>query len=75
MSIGSTAFESTSQSRKTKIPVASAERPARVFALRLCILPTGRPRKMVAPAIAPSRRISGVLIVVRVPLHQGAGAI
>jgi hypothetical protein len=75
VSIGSTAFESTSQSRKTRIPVASADRPERAFALRPCIRATGRPRKMVSPAIAPSRRISGVLIVVRAPLHAAPGAI
>jgi hypothetical protein len=63
VSIGSTAFDMTSQKRKTRMPVARAERPARVFALRFGNLPIGRPRKMVAPAMAPSRRISGVPIL------------
>src|SRR5581483_1881764 len=61
VSIGSTAFVSTSQSRKTRIPVARDERPARAFALRERTRLMGRPRKIVAPAIAPSRRMCPVL--------------
>jgi hypothetical protein len=52
----------TSQKRKIRMPVARADSPERAFGPS-CILPTGRPRKMVTPAMAPSSRISGVLIL------------
>src|SRR3954453_23965982 len=61
VSIGSTAPETTSQRRKTRMPVASADRAARVAALRFCMRPTGRPRKIVPPAIAPRIRTWAVL--------------
>ena len=48
--------ESTSQSRKIRMPVASALSPARAWELRPWIRPTGSPRKIVAPAIAPRMR-------------------
>src|SRR5438045_9772225 len=43
------------------MPVASADSAARVAALRFCIRPTGRPRKIVPPAIAPRIRTWAVL--------------
>src|SRR3954447_6172829 len=61
VSIGSTAPESTSQSRKTRIPVASADSAARVASDRFCMRPIGRPRKIVPPAIAPRIRTWAVL--------------
>ena len=45
------------------MPVASALSPARVGAFRPVIRPTGSPRKIVAPAIAPRRRMWPVVIV------------
>ena len=63
VSIGSTAPESTSQSRKIRMPVASALSPARAGALRFWRRPIGRPRKIVPPAIAPKINTCPVLIV------------
>ena len=71
----------TSQKRKTRMPVASDESAARALRLRRCTRPTGRPRKIVAPAIPPRRKICAVdtsdslTVLVRVPLHEGARAI
>src|SRR4051795_9310160 len=61
VSIGSTAPDRTSQSRNRRMPVASADSAARVAAPRFCMRPTGRPRKIVPPAIAPRIRTWGVL--------------
>jgi hypothetical protein len=61
-SIGSTASLRTSQKRKSRIPVAMAARKAFVPAVTFCIRPSGRPRKIVNPAIAPSRRVWPVLM-------------
>ena len=61
-SIGSTASLSTSQSKKIKMPVAVAARNAFVAGVTFRIRATGRPRKMVNPAIAPSSRIWAVLM-------------
>src|SRR3954449_4678120 len=61
VSIGSTPPDRTAQSRKTRMPVASADSAARVAAPRFCMRPTGRPRKIVPPAIAPRIRTWGVL--------------
>src|SRR6185437_7642168 len=78
-SIGSTAPVSTSQKRKRRIPVASAERHARTIGATVFTRATGSPRKIVAPAIAPSRRMCAVDMtrsvpaLVRVPLHAGYG--
>src|SRR5438552_1891602 len=51
-SIGSTAVESTSQSRKSRIPVAVALRYALTWVARPCIRPIGRPRRMVEVMLA-----------------------
>src|SRR4051794_39673511 len=61
VSIGSTAPDRTSQSRKTRMPVASADSAARAAPLRFCMRPTGRPRKIVPPAIAPRIKTWAVL--------------
>jgi hypothetical protein len=60
VSTGSTAWLRTSQSRKTRIPVAVAARKAFVAGFTLCMRPSGRPRKMVKPAIAPSPSVWAV---------------
>ena len=56
-SIGAQAWSRTSHSRKIKMPVAVALSIARVLGIGLRSLPTGKPRKIVNPAIAPSRAI------------------
>jgi hypothetical protein len=63
-STGSTAWVRTSQSRKRRIPVATAASIVRTFAGTFRILATGRPMKIVIPAIAPRRRVCPVLILV-----------
>ena len=62
VSTGPTACETTSQKRNIKMPVAVEARKAFVAGLTLSILPIGRPRKMVSPAIAPSARVWAVLM-------------
>src|ERR1700693_346479 len=52
-----------SQSRKTRIPVANALRSPWTGLGRPRSRATGRPRKMVAPAIAPSKTVVAWLIV------------
>jgi hypothetical protein len=52
----------TSQNRKIRTPVAVAARNAFVAAVTFCIRPSGRPRKIVRPASAPSRRVWTVLM-------------
>ena len=52
-STGSMPWTSTSQSRKSRIPVAIALSPAFSRVLALLIRPIGRPRKIVKPASAP----------------------
>ena len=59
---------STYQNRKSKIPVASAERHARTIGLNVFTRPTGRPRKIVAPAIAPSKRMCPVDMLCGLPV-------
>jgi hypothetical protein len=44
------------------MPVASAERHARTMGANVFTRPMGRPRKIVAPAIAPSRRMCPVVM-------------
>ena len=57
-STGSMLFDSVSTSRNTSTPVAMALNSAIVFDDRLRMRPTGNPRKIVRPAIAPRSRIS-----------------
>jgi hypothetical protein len=56
-STGSNAPDSTSQKRKSRMPMAVALRNARIGIDGLRTRPMGRPRKMVKPAMAPSARI------------------
>src|SRR5204863_10137952 len=67
---GSIASLSTSQNRKSRIPVAVAVKKAFSFGDSPCIRPIGRLRKIVRPAIAPSSRVWAVDIVVRVTLQK-----
>jgi hypothetical protein len=67
----------TSQKRKTRMPVASADSPKRALGPSPCMRATGRPRKIVAPAIAPSRRMCAVdmtrlCVLVRAPPCKGS---
>src|SRR3954454_3080873 len=55
---------STSQSRKTRMPIARALSSVRTAGDSPRIRPTGRPMKMVAPAIAPRPRMPAVLMQV-----------
>src|SRR5258706_2437497 len=72
-STGSTPCESTSQKRKTRIPVATAA-SGTFGAGRVCrTRAIGRPIRIVAPAIPPSRNVSAVPISVRVTLHEHPG--
>src|SRR3954447_11064773 len=48
-------WERMSQNRNSRMPIARAFRNARVDDFRRGARPTGRPRKIVAPAIPPSR--------------------
>ena len=61
-SVGSTACVSTSQKRKTRIPVATAASIERTFSGTFRRRAIGRPMKIVIPAIAPRRRVWPVLI-------------
>ncbi len=54
---GAHAFVSTSQSRKIRMPMASAFRKALSRGIGARMRPSGRPRKMVNPAMAPRRTI------------------
>ena len=68
-STGSTPCERTSQSRKTRIPVANAVSAARSPASCSPTRPSGRPRKIVKPAIAPRTRVCVGAHLVRVTLQ------
>ena len=61
-STGSTPWETTSQKRKTRIPVAIDESAARILSDTLLSAPIGRPTKIVKPAMAPRRRVCVVLM-------------
>src|SRR3954465_9838363 len=56
-STGSIASLTTSQNKKIRIPVAVAVKNDFTAGERFDIRPSGRPRKMVTPAIAPSRYV------------------
>src|SRR6058998_2956736 len=56
--VGTHALASTSDIRKTRIPIESAFRNPFFRELTLWSRAIGRPRKMVSPAIAPSSRSS-----------------
>src|SRR6266536_3556763 len=70
VSTGSIAWLSTSQNRKSRIPVAVAVKKAFSYGDSQCIRPIGRPRKIVRPAIAPSSKVWAVDIVVRLTLQK-----
>src|SRR5947207_7572269 len=61
-STGSIPFARTSQKRKRRMPVAPALSSERILVEVLRIRPRGKPRKTVKPAIAPSARISPIVI-------------
>src|SRR3954447_3105021 len=56
-STGSIASLTTSQNKKIRIPVAVAVKNDFTAGERFDILPSGKPRKIVTPAIAPSRYV------------------
>ncbi len=57
VSTGSSTPESTSQNRKSRMPMATALRNAFNRGTGARRRPMGRPRKIVKPAMAPSRTI------------------
>src|SRR5919108_4435303 len=61
-STGCTPWTSTSHRRKMRMPAARELSAARSCALDVWTRPSGRPRKIVKPAIAPRTRICAVLI-------------
>ena len=63
-STGPLAWARMSQRRKTRIPVANALRKPWTAFGNPCIRATGRPRKIVAPAMAPSPTAAAWFIVV-----------
>src|SRR5919109_1614431 len=61
-STGCTPWTSTSHRRKMRMPAARELSAARSWALAVWTRPSGRPRKIVKPAIAPRTRICAALI-------------